>query len=100
MSIPVVTLGIAYSSIAAMGPGIILLAIALLLVAFAVIAWGFINHFRQGLQLVHVYIAVISRFTCCGHDRFLMPLLPFWAFFFITGLERLVPRLKVFSSWS
>jgi intracellular septation protein A len=100
VSVPLVFFGLGYSAIPGLRPELIVPALVLLFAVFAIIAAGFFRHLRRGLDLVHVYAACYLLFHVIwpysSYDRFVMPLLPFIAFFFVYEMADLIARFK---SW-
>ena len=81
LSVPVVCLGISYESVVYFG------------FAFIFVAAGFVKQARKGLRLLHIYmlfyLVVNLPIPFSSYDRYLMPLLPFLLFFFVSELEAL-----------
>ena len=104
VSIPVVCLGLNYDSMSHLGGVWLGLVVGLILLAFLVIAAGFIRLCRRGFRLLHIYVLsylILHLFwPYASYDRFLMCVLPFLLLFFITELELPISLIKVQSGSS
>ncbi len=96
VSIPLVCLGMKYEWPASMGENWFLPIVGLILFVFVLTVAAFLRLFRGGLKnipLLPIYLTVYLIFHLAwpyyGHDRFLIPLLPFLLAFLIGELERL-----------
>jgi hypothetical protein len=98
ISIPLVILGLSYSSIPQAAPALVVPGLVLLLLTFCITAWGFAAHARRGLHATHLYVAIYlalhAVWPYSAWDRFLMPLLPFLCFFFVAGMAEAGRRIK------
>src|SRR6266496_157726 len=96
VSIPLVCLGMKYEWPASVGETWFLPIVGLILFVFVLTVAAFLRLFRGGLKnipLLPIYVTVYLIFHLAwpyyGHDRFLIPLLPFLLAFLIGELERL-----------
>lgn len=98
MSIPIVCLGVGFDFVLRIHNQLVLPAVLLFLLTFGFILSGFIRSLRESFGLSHVYIigylAIHIIWPYSSFDRFLMPLLPFFAFYLIKELSVQIASLR------